>query len=164
MHGIGYFRKPPFKNEAPPEALLPIIQKLKTLSDKESALREAYAYLTSTHRGYRVRTYTKIHNLFDFDLHKLAAGGIFLHCTKLNYLLRYLLLQSGHFSEGDIKLKHALVGYISPHQYVEVKVGEDKFINVDIWGQAYGIKFGDYAHGFNSKLRSIHRKQSRNKS
>jgi len=25
---------------------------------------------------------------------------------------------------------------------------EEKYINIDLWGKAYGIKFGEYAHGF----------------
>lgn len=30
----------------------------------------------------------------------------------------------------------------------KAKIPENKFINIDIWGEVYGIKFGDYARGF----------------
>ena len=58
--------------------------------------------------------------------------------------------------EKDIVPKYSLTYYTSPHQYLQVRIGKmkeidlenDKFVNVDIWGAANGIKFGDYANGF----------------
>ncbi|NLC31349.1 MAG: hypothetical protein GX765_04845 [Candidatus Moranbacteria bacterium] len=72
----------------------------------------------------------------------------FLHCTNINYLARILLIESGFFKEEDIVLKWTLVWYISPHQYLRVKMIDDEFINVDIWAKNYKIEFGDYARGF----------------
>ncbi|MBT4541212.1 hypothetical protein HOC35_06900 [Candidatus Woesearchaeota archaeon] len=66
----------------------------------------------------------------------------------MNYLLRLLLVKSKHFKEKDIVHKYSLVYYTSPHQYLNVKISKNKTINVDIWGAANGIKFGDYANGF----------------
>ncbi|MBU2590291.1 MAG: hypothetical protein KJ939_01490 [Nanoarchaeota archaeon] len=37
--------------------------------------------------------------------------------------------------------------YISIHQYLKVKVNS-KYVIIDGWARIYGIKFGDYAHGF----------------
>ena len=52
------------------------------------------------------------------------------------------------FNEDDIKLRKSLSWWISPHQYLEVKISDNKSFNVDPWFRDYGIKFGDYAHGF----------------
>lgn len=72
----------------------------------------------------------------------------FLHCTKLNYLIRILLIKGGLFKEEDIELRWTSTWLIFPHQYLKVKINKNKFINVDLWGKAYGIPFGSYARGF----------------
>jgi hypothetical protein len=41
-----------------------------------------------------------------------------------------------------------MVCIISPHQYLSVKISDEKFINVDAWGRAYGIELGKYTRGF----------------
>jgi hypothetical protein len=103
--------------------------------------------LISKYRGYRGKTWIKIFDIFENDINVLWSKNGFLHCTSINYVMRILLVKSGFFTEDDLRLKWTHVGYISPHQYLQVKVDE-KLINVDIWAYAYGIKFGDYAHGF----------------
>ena len=62
--------------------------------------------------------------------------------------MRILLVKSELFDEEDIKLKWTLVWHISPHQYLTIKINQNEYINIDLWGKAYGINFGDYAHGF----------------
>jgi len=86
--------------------------------------------------------------LFISDVDKIWAKKGFLHCNVLNYLMRILLIKSGLFNEKDIKLKWTLVWYVSPHQYLEIKINPNEIINVDLWANAYGVCFGDYAHGF----------------
>jgi len=66
----------------------------------------------------------------------------------MNYLLRVLLIKSGWFTDDDIELKITLIWGVSIHQYVKIKINEDKFINVDIWGANNNIEFGDHAHWF----------------
>ncbi len=104
--------------------------------------------MTEKFRGYRFRTYTKIHLAFETNLGKLWQRTGFTHCHTMNYLLRVLLIKSGWFDDDDIKLKYSLVWYISPHQYLRVMVGENKYLNVDVWNHHYGKRFGDYARGF----------------
>jgi len=70
-----------------------------------------------------------------------------MHCTNINRILKSLLIGSGLFREEDIRIKWTLIWYVSPHQHVQVRIG-DRWINVDIWAHAYGIEFGDYTHGF----------------
>ena len=69
-------------------------------------------------------------------------------CTQQNYVLRLLLVKSGKFKDSEIRIKWTLVAYISPHQYLQVKVGKGNWVNVDMWGSSKGVPFGDYSHGF----------------
>lgn len=125
-----------------------IVEELKQATGKEECLRRAYEIMIKRYRGFRFRTYIQIHKAFHSDLERLWNKKGFMHCHVMNFLLRVLLIKSGWFSEDDIELKYSLVWYISPHQYLRVRVGENKFINVDVWNAFYGKKFGDYARGF----------------
>ncbi|MEI6597138.1 MAG: hypothetical protein WCL13_02910, partial [bacterium] len=66
---------------------------------------------------------------------------------NINYVMKTLLIKSDFFKDGDIRLKWTKIWYFSPHQYLQVNI-DNKWINIDIWAYAYGIKFGDNAHGF----------------
>ena len=127
-----------------------VIESLKKTKSKEECLKKAYDILSEKYRGHRLVTYLKIHYLLLKDLNKIWGKSGFLPCTTLNYLLKNLLIKSGWFSESDIKIKWALIWFFSPHQYLSVRISKEKSINVDLWGRAYGIKFGDYAHGLRS--------------
>ena len=137
-----------------PKELEQIINKLRLVDDKEKCLRLAYDFTLSRYRGYRIKTFTKIFELFSYDIEKITHKRGFLHCTNLNYLFRFILIKSGCFSEDEITQKWTLVNYISPHQYLRVRIDTNKLINIDLWGNAYGVALGDYAHGFNTTLRS----------
>lgn len=130
-----------------PKDMQVVINKLKKSKNKEDCLKKAYDILSKKYRGYRVKTYTRFFDLFQSDLNKIWAKKDFLHCTTMNYLMRILLVKSGFFKDKDTKIKFSLVWYISPHQYLNVRLNK-KSVNIDLWGKAYGIKFGDYAHGF----------------
>ena len=149
-----FFRKGKIP-ESLPEGMTVVISDLKNLTNKEECLKQAYDILSEKYRGYRIETYLKLFNLFESNLNKIWNRSGFLHCNTLNYLLRILLIKSGFFSEEDIKLKWTLVYYISPHQYLRIKTDKGEWVNIDLWGKTYGIKFGNYAHGFNSRLFSV---------
>ncbi len=139
------------KKEIPqdiPEEMQKIIEELKKINNKEKILYKAYDILVNKYQGQRWGTFLKLPLLFITDIYNLWQRDGFLHCTAMNYLLRILLIKTGRFRDEEIELKLTLVWYISIHQYIRVKISEDKFINVDIWGANYGINFGDYAHGF----------------
>lgn len=123
------------------------INDLKKSNTKEECLKQAYEIMNKKYRGYRIKTYTRLFDLFTTDIKKLWSRSGFLHCTNINYVMRVLLIKSGHFQESDIRLKWTLIWYMSPHQYLQIKVA-NKWIDIDIWAYAYGIKFGDHAHGF----------------
>ncbi|MBT4540244.1 hypothetical protein HOC35_01905 [Candidatus Woesearchaeota archaeon] len=139
-----------------PKTINEVVKQLKKSKNKEQCLKEAYQILIKKYRGYKILTYLKFHHAFITNLNQLWLKSGFLHCTQMNYLLRLLLVKSKHFKEKDIVPKYSLTYYTSPHQYLQVRIGKmkeidlenDKFVNVDIWGAANGIKFGDYANGF----------------
>tara|TARA_Y100000310_G_scaffold148238_1_gene147486 strand:- start:727 stop:1170 length:444 start_codon:yes stop_codon:yes gene_type:complete len=131
-----------------PKGMQKAVEKLRKSKNKEDCLRKAYNILTKKYRGYHFRTYIRFFELFITDANKLWNKSGFLHCTNMNYLMRILLVKSGFFKENDITPKLTLIWYKSIHQYLNIKINRNKSINVDPWGKVYGIKFGDFAHGF----------------
>ncbi len=131
-----------------PKGMKDLINELKKSKTKKAYVKKAYSSLLKKYRGYRFYTYIRFFDLFVSDISKIWAKEGFMHCIVLNYFMRILLIKSRLFNEDDIKLKWTLVWYISPHQYLNIKVSKTEFINLDLWGNAYGINFGHYAHGF----------------
>jgi len=139
----------PFIPKIIPKSIQKEIDSLKKCTNQEVCLKNAYDLLTTKFKGYKFLTYLMIHELFIFDLDWLWSKYL-IHCTHLNQFLEILLVRSGHFKESDIKPKWTLFYYVSPHQYLRIKVGQ-KWMNIDIWGGTHGVAFGRYAHGFGSK-------------
>lgn len=130
------------------------IQKLRKLKTKEEVLKSAYALLTKKYRGYRIKTITRIPELFDADVARLWARSGFLYCTHLNYLMKILLVGSNKFKEDDFVFQWTAIYYWSPHQYLKVRMDNERWVNVDVWARAYGIEFGQYASGSHSGTRT----------
>lgn len=143
---LNLFKKFPIPDKVPTE-MQKKINEIKNSPSKEDCLRFVYDILVAKYHGSRVDTYTKLLNIFTHDIETLWNNSGFLHCSNINYIMRILLLKSGLFEENDIRFKWTLVWYISPHQYVQVRVN-NSWINIDVWANFYGIKFGDYAHGW----------------
>ncbi|PIR05407.1 hypothetical protein COV56_03025 [Candidatus Kuenenbacteria bacterium CG11_big_fil_rev_8_21_14_0_20_37_9] len=143
---LDLFSKTPIPDVLPNE-MQKIINEIKKSLNKEECLKSAYKLLVAKYRGYRVMTYLKFFDVFKHDIGAFWSKNGFLHCTNINYVMRTLLVKSGFFTEDDIRLRWTQIWYISPHQYLQVKI-DDKWINIDIWVHAYGIKFGDHSHGF----------------
>ncbi|MDP3918810.1 MAG: hypothetical protein Q8Q35_02815 [Nanoarchaeota archaeon] len=76
--------------------------------------------------------YAKLISYFFKSIDVIWDNNQSTHCTNLNYILRYLLIHSGKFTEKDIKRKYSLVLYILPHQFLKVNVGK-KWIIADSW-------------------------------
>lgn len=131
-----------------PEGMQDVVDEIKESKEKGGCLKKAYDILYEKYVGCHI--YTRFFDLFVTDLDKLWNKDGPSHCTNLDYLLRVLLVKSEFFKDEDIELKLTLI-YIFPHQYLKVKLSEDKFINVDPWGAKHRIKFGDYANSFNYK-------------
>ncbi len=124
------------------------IDKLKRSKSKEACLRKAYDIMTKRYIGYRMMTYVALPNLFRKDLDWLWNRAKYVQCTGMNYIMRVLLVKSGFFTDKDIEFRWTMIWYISPHQYMKVRVDDKKTITLDIWNWAFGKGYGEYAHGF----------------
>lgn len=132
------------------------LEQLQKISSKEQYLRSVYDIITTRHISGRLGTFLRAHELFSRGAEDLWSRSGFMHCTNQNYLLALLLVKGGYFDESDIRLRWTLVSYLSPHQYLAVKIEANKWVNADCWGRHYGIAYGNYAHGFNATpLRSF---------
>lgn len=134
-----------------PEDMQRIVSRLKKIKSKERIVKEAYKILTRKYRGYRILTYLRFYNAFD-GLDRLWGRRGFIQCHHFTYLMRILLVRSGKFKDSDVKLMVTTIWYSSPHQFLRIRIGRRKYIDVDMWGKVYGVKFGNYAHGFNQKI------------
>jgi hypothetical protein len=56
-------------------------------------------------------------------------------------------VKSGKARDNQVKLGYSFVWYVSPHQYLKVRVGE-KWVAVDPWNYGRGAALGKYATGF----------------
>lgn len=130
--------------------LLSVIEMVKKASGKKEALQMAYEIVTKKYRGYRFRTYVFFWRLLELDPDLIWKRSGFLHCTQQNLILKTILLESGWFKKSEIKLGHSLVWYVSPHQYLKVKLNND-WLAVDPWNSWFGAKLGEYASGFGMK-------------
>lgn len=123
------------------------IEHVRHASSKKDALERAFKLITKRHRGYRFRTYIFFWKILEANPNKLWQRTGFMHCTQQNFLLSVLLIKSGWFSEKDLQLGHSLVWYISPHQYLKVKIN-DTVIAADPWNYRFGVSLGHFASGF----------------
>ncbi|MBU2101292.1 hypothetical protein KKH05_01060 [Patescibacteria group bacterium] len=137
-----------------PKSMEIVAKKLSNSTGKKECLERTYDLLGNKYRGYRIKTFIRSFDFFTDNLESVWNRTGFLHCMTLNYLMRVLLIKSGHFKEEDVRQRWTTIWLFSPHQYLEVRLGRDKIINVDLWGRVYGIPLGDYAHGFNSMPRA----------
>ncbi len=123
---------------------------LKTCNNKEECVEKAYELVTRKYRGYRIKTYTNLFSIFLNDIEKLWRRTGFMHCTQINSVIEQLLIASGHFTNGDIRKRWTQIWLFSPHQFLQIQINNNKWINVDAWSHPFGISLGDYAHGFHS--------------
>lgn len=147
---IGFFSKTPVP-ETLPEEMQRVIDGLKKSENKKECLKKVYAILNEKYHGDRLKTYPKIFSIFTRDPNKLWKRNGFLHCTNFDYLARIFLIKSGFFQEEALKLRWTLIWYLSPHQYLQVRI-DGEWIDIDIWARVYGIPLGDHAHGFHCRF------------
>jgi hypothetical protein len=130
-----------------PVGMKKVVAELQQMKNREQCLRRAYDIVTTKYHGDSIKTYTRFYEIFAWDVDTLWKRKGFLHCTHLNFVLRVLLIKSGHFSDNDIQLKMTNF-WGAPHEYLLVHVGGKKFMNVDPWSKAFGVKFGEYMNNF----------------
>ena len=147
-----------FKKEHIPKitnpALKKAISRVKRASDLEDAMKTA-AYeinkITEPSGGARFQTLPKIKRAFEKDPNILWSRKGYMHCTHQNYLVRILLVKSGWLKDKQITLGYSLIWYISPHQYLKIKLDKHKTIAIDPWNMNRGAKLGEYATVFGYK-------------
>ncbi len=121
---------------------------LRQTQSRTECLRLAYDLLTERYHGDRLKTYTHFYEFFPRSLAEVWSRRGFLHCTNINWILRTLLIASGHFLAADLRTRWTLIWWFSPHQYLRVRLEDGTWMAIDVWAQRYGVGFGDYAHGF----------------
>ena len=129
-----------------------VLSSLGNNKGNETYLKAAYNVITTRYQGGRIKTFSRLLDLFSTSTQDLWNRMGFLHCTNQNFLLSLLLVRSGRFQEKDIKPKWTLMWFLIPHQYLRINLGS-KVANVDPWAKGYGVPFGQHAKGFNSSIK-----------
>lgn len=132
--------------EVLPKSMQKIVDILKKTGSKKKCLQKAYDVISKKFEGVGIKEKIKI--IFNNNTDEIWNGDGKLHCTNLNFILKVLLIKSGFFNEKDVVFKYTLIRYFSPHQYLWVRVEDDKWIKADMWAGTRGMKLGDYAHKF----------------
>lgn len=133
-----------------PNEMRTLVDQANGLQDQTEIVRFFYDELLKKYRGYRLLTFFRLDRFFINNLDTLWKIKGFLHCNHLNYLMYTLLLSTRRFSPDDIDIIWTHIWLISPHQYLKVHLANREDLNIDLWGSAYGVPFGEYAHGFRS--------------
>ncbi len=126
------------------------IQKLTRQKNKEELLHSCFDFVVSKNSGERINVFSKFTRLYKLDIDDILETKGYAHCTTMNYLLRTILINSGKFKDADINTKLTNIWFLIPHQYLEIKVSQNKKIIADPWAKQFGIPFGKYAHGFSA--------------
>lgn len=128
-----------------PADALRVVRAMSGMQTRAQAL--AYAYGVVQKRFHGASVWSDFFSLFVDDFRVLWKKERKTHCTHLNQLLRVLLVQSGCFSGEDVRFRWTFI-FLSPHQYLSVRVAPRRWIAVDPWGGTHGLPLGDYGHGF----------------
>lgn len=144
------FRPYPLPKELP-DVLQNHIQSLSTSSKAdEEFIKKCFFLVVSLQKGHRINMVLKFSRLFWTNIAKIFNFRGYLHCTTSNYLLRTMLVKSGRIPEKDVQQVSTSTWGIFPHQYLRVKMGNNKYLNLDAWAYRFGIEFGDYSRGFHT--------------
>ena len=127
-----------------PKDMQKVVEGLRKTKSREECLKKAYNVFVTQFHGCKLRQHVKTY--FSKDVKRMWRERD-THCTNLNYLLYILLLKSGKFRKEDIKFRWTLASYISPHQYIEVRVSKSKVVKADPYGASRGIKLGELFYG-----------------
>lgn len=145
-----FFVKEPIPSITNPD-LLATIAKLRRASSLEKAVQTSLDILASKYQSKRFETYLFFYKWYEKDPNKLWHRSGFMHCTQQNYLLRILLIESGWLTDDAIELGFSLVWYVSPHQFLKLRLSKNKHLAADPWNYRLGAGFGYYASGFGWK-------------
>jgi len=141
---IPHLRKEKIPGKIPGE-MEKILSKIKKKNKKDFA-KACFDIVVNRYPGKRILFFLHPQKLFYKDINKIWADRKFQACTIQNYILRVMLIKSGHFKEEDIKLGYGSVNFVI-HPYIKVNI-DGEWVNMDPWGYKSGILYGKYALGF----------------
>lgn len=144
---LHYFYKVPLPKDIPFE-MKKYLSRVKKCKNKEECLKKTYTIISQRFIGGP--SWNNVFGYTSNDVHKIWFVKKDQHCTAMNYLMRIFLVKSGYFYESDILLKYTHL-FLSPHQYLYIKIKRDTWIKVDPWAGTKGYPLGEYAHGFTWK-------------
>lgn len=147
------FKKEKIPNKLPKE----FENKIKEFSkykNKEEFLKKSFFYIIENWGGNRINFILKFSRLFQKDISKIIKTEGYIPCTTMNYLLRIMAIKSKLFKEKDIKLNLTNTWYIVPHQFLKIKISKKKTIILDPYNYQFGIDYGKYGSGFESRRMS----------
>jgi len=111
--------------------IVKLAKKLKK-KDKEKTLKNVYKYMNKTYQGYPYH-WNPIH-LFDlrnFTVRDMLKRRLekkkFLWCYSQVKLMKALLVATKQFSHRDIKIRWTISHLYTPHQYLIVRVGKERY-------------------------------------
>ena len=98
--------------------------------NKEKTLYNIYNFMIknfdSVNKRFTLEALFKLFKIPDYNLDKIIDKKEYFYCHTQNRLLTALLLNSGQFSEDQIKIKKELFKTFTIHQYVIVDFGRLK--------------------------------------
>lgn len=124
-------------------------KKLLGLDSQIDVARAAYDIVSTKFQGGRVNTFLRLSQLFSKSTDELWHRKGFMHCTNQNFLLANFLVYSGKFSDAEVEMKWTNI-WLTPHQYVRLKLKDGGTVDVDCWARWYGVTYGSHASFFNT--------------
>ncbi|MBW3019451.1 hypothetical protein KY329_04690 [Candidatus Woesearchaeota archaeon] len=122
-----------------------INQLKKKYPAKKKYAKAAYDFLTKKNHGGQL-TLQRLGLVF-LGLDKAWKRDGYLPCNQLAYLYYVFITESKMFSKKDIWFATTSVNFCI-HRYVKLRI-DHKVYDVDLWGEVYGIPFGEHAAGKN---------------
>ncbi len=141
-----------FKQYCPPtqlpQKIWDTINELEKQSvDQKSYLQAVYNYVSHRWEHSRFKAAYQLPKLFRKDLDRIWNVKGFVYCSTINFVVYVLLANSKFFTAEDVKVKHVFLNFV-PHQYLQVKVGNE-WIDVDPAGAGIrGFGIGHHASFF----------------
>ena len=117
--------------------------------NKKEVLERVLDYQLGFFHSKMKRVFHRFLLLFESSFSTLWRKKGFLHCHQQGFITRTLLLNTGLFTDDDIKIRISAC-YINIHQYLLVNIGEDKpeWIIVDGFAMSLGYPLGEKLHFF----------------
>lgn len=123
------------------------IQSVTQIGNQREAVEYVYNFLGDKYYGDRIKWFTYLSYLWiHADLNKMWHHSGAVQCPNINRLFQHILVESGLFTDKDVKLQRTFI-----HQYVKLQFADGTHTYVDLRGKKYGIPLGDYSRMYRNK-------------